>query len=241
MQNANYNKISNNLLKNFSKKGYVILNDILETYEVDFLRKICDELLLEPCKDNFVSEGKNINKGNNRRFLSHRHQDFTQLSNFLLSDIMKLLLVNFIGKSSYLFNEQFVVKGANSSSSFGWHQDSAYIPFDHKPYLTIWIALDDITSLNGPLCIISRNIERMTLVKHKWDNNAKELVGYHGKNIGIPIEVSSGSMIIFSSLTMHRSDANKSLNPRRAYVAQYSSEPIIDPDSGEMRRFATPL
>jgi|APSaa5957512493_1039668.scaffolds.fasta_scaffold17038_3 hypothetical protein len=48
-------------------------------------------------------------------------------------------------------------------------------------------------------------------------------------------------MLIFSSLTMHRSDDNKSFNPRRAYVAQYSTEPIIDPDSGENRRFATPL
>ena len=241
MQNANYIKISNNLLKDFSKNGYVILNDILGTYEIEFLRQICDELLLNPCKDNFVGEGKNINKGIDRRFLSHRHKDFTQLSNFLLSDSMKLLLVNFLGKSSYLFNEQFVVKGASTSSSFGWHQDSAYIPFEHKPYLTIWIALDDITSLNGPVCIIPRNIERMTLAKHNWDDNEKELVGYRGKKIGIPIEVSSGSMLIFSSLTMHRSDANKSLNPRRAYVAQYSSEPIIDPDSGKNRRFATPL
>jgi len=47
--------------------------------------------------------------------------------------------------------------------------------------LTIWIAFDDTTSLNRPVCIIPRNIERMTLVKHKWDDNEKELVGYRGK------------------------------------------------------------
>ena len=33
---------------------------------------------------------------------------------------------------------------------FSWHQDSGYVGYpDHKPYLTCWCALDDMSEENG--------------------------------------------------------------------------------------------
>jgi ectoine hydroxylase-related dioxygenase (phytanoyl-CoA dioxygenase family) len=58
------------------------------------------------------------------------------------------------GSEVYLFNEQWVVKGAEKGMKFGWHQDSGYIKFEegdtrHKPYVTCWCTLDDVTEENG--------------------------------------------------------------------------------------------
>jgi len=51
----------------------------------------------------------------------------------------------------------------------------------------------------------------------------------------------AGSIVAFSSLTLHSSGANVTETPRRAYVCQYSVGPIIDPETGRPKRFARPL
>ena len=51
----------------------------------------------------------------------------------------------------------------------------------------------------------------------------------------------AGTVVAFSSLTLHRSGANTTPNPRRAFVCQYSVEPIKDPETGELKRFAKPV
>ena len=48
----------------------------------------------------------------------------------------------------------------------------------------------------------------------------------------------AGSMIAFSSFTLHCSGPNKTKNIRRAYLVQYSAKPIRDPKSGVLKRFA---
>ena len=46
---------------------------------------------------------------------------------------------------------------------------------------------------------------------------------------------------MFSSVTFHRSGANTTDKPRRAYVAQYSAEPITHPESGHVTNLAIPM
>ena len=51
----------------------------------------------------------------------------------------------------------------------------------------------------------------------------------------------AGDIVAFSSLTPHRSGSNVTDVPRRAYVCQYSAEPIRDPKTGDLKRFAKPV
>ena len=51
----------------------------------------------------------------------------------------------------------------------------------------------------------------------------------------------AGTIVAFSSLTLHRSGANVTDRPRRAYVCQYTAEPLIVPETGEPKRFAKPV
>ena len=124
-------------------------------------------------------------------------------------------------------------------SSFNWHQDSGYINFEHKPYLTTWLALDDTHSLNGPLSIIPTNLEtEAKVLTHQWSDKSKDLFIEIDEAKVKTLHVAAGSLVVFSSLTPHSSGSNQSSSTRSAYLAQYSSEPIIDPNTGLNRNQA---
>ena len=131
------------------------------------------------------------------------------------------------------------MKEPNTQSSFNWHQDSGYINFDHKPYLTTWLALDDTHSLNGPLSVIPTNIGTTAeVLTHQWSDKSKDLFIEVDEAKAKTLHVAAGALVVFSSLTPHASGSNQSSKTRTAYLAQYSSEPIIDPNTGLNRNQA---
>jgi len=155
---------------------------------------------------------------------------------------MKDVMRNFLGEQLFLFNEQFVVKAPHTGTAFAWHQDGGYIPFAHQPYASLWVALDDTTIDNGALWLLPHAAEDGdSPAEHRWSEDGKEYVGYDGPKTGWPAEVAAGSAVAFTSLTMHRSSPNTTARARRAYLVQYSREPIQDPATGNNRHFATAL
>ncbi|WP_425038271.1 phytanoyl-CoA dioxygenase family protein [Primorskyibacter sp. S187A] len=220
----------------FRNTGWALAGRIQAT-TLDRLRNVCDRLLHTP-----PEAGRSLSLGDNRRFLAHAHLHDEDLRTVVLGPELKAVATHFLGAAPYLFNEQFVVKGPKTGAPFAWHQDSGYVGFEHKPYLSVWIALDDTTLENGPIYLLPRDLDRETHVEpHVWDEAAKERVGYTGAEPGQPALMSAGGIVVFSSLTLHRSSANTSDAPRRAYLAQYSTEPILDPTTGRPKSFATPL
>ena len=225
----------------FRKQGYCVIEDGVDADELAGLRAAAEVLLAEKPSD---GSGKfhNIGRGEARRFLRHRHTDFPAVERFLFSEKMRALTEELLGGESYLFNEQFVVKGPNTGASFAWHQDGAYVGFAHLPYLTVWIALDDTVIENGCVYLLPKDLDEDEAIKpHQWDEQGKELVGYSGDDPGRAMTCPAGTIVVFSSTTLHRSGENSTDKHRRAYVCQYTSEPIIDPKTGEVRNFAKPL
>ena len=221
----------------FQTNGYLTSVEPLDADALSMLQRICDELLEAPPQDG--GEGlHNIGLGRRRQFLRHRHPDYPELEEFLLTGASARLAWDLMGGKAYLFNEQFVVKGAKKGASFAWHQDGAYVGFDHPAYLTVWIALDDATEANGCVFILPRNLdEQPGIDPHEWVEDGTEMNGYSGDDPGTPVECPAGSIVGFSSLTLHRSGPNTTDRPRRAYICQYSPEPIIDPATGDLKRF----
>ena len=225
----------------YRRNGYRIFANEISESDLKILRTTCDALLAEPAEDG----GKGLHKiglGDARRFLRHRHTDFPALRDFVLGQTMADIARQCLGAEPLLFNEQFVVKGAGKGASFAWHQDSAYVGFDHAPYVTVWIALDDTTEENGCVYLLPRDIDAEPGIDpHEWHDDSNVLNGYFGDEEGEPMECSAGTVVAFSSITLHRSGPNTTDAPRRAYIAQYSAEPIRDPQTGNLKRFATPV
>jgi ectoine hydroxylase-related dioxygenase (phytanoyl-CoA dioxygenase family) len=150
-----------------------------------------------------------------------------------------------LGDTAYFFFDQFVVKGPEQGMPFSWHQDSGYVvgnggPPDHTPYLTCWCTLDDATLENGTVRLVPGS-HRQGLVPHQRQAGSNDLaVTVHAAK-EIAIEVPAGSVVAFSSLTLHATGANRSDRARRVYLAQYTPEVILNPGTRQLRRNAIPL
>ena len=166
------------LRRRFRERGYVATGESVSGTDLSMLRMACDSLLDEPVDDGGGGRHR-IGLGARRRFLAHRHESFPELERFVLTGRPAALATRLIGKKCQLFNEQFVVKGANCGASFAWHQDSAYVGFDHAPYLSVWIALDDTNADNGCVYLLPRNLDlEGSIDTHRWNDETRELLEF---------------------------------------------------------------
>ena len=163
---------------------------------------------------------------------------------FLFGDLMAELTHAVLGDEVYLFHEQYVVKAADKKTKFGWHQDSGYVGHYHKPYLSCWCALDDMSAANGTISILPYSRAGMKpddLFDHELDEETNDKVGYKGDDPGDLVEFPAGSIAVFSSRTFHKSGANTTDKMRRSYLAQYSAEPIMNKEGTAVQNHADPV
>ncbi|MEV0370587.1 phytanoyl-CoA dioxygenase family protein [Streptomyces sp. NPDC050636] len=227
----------------FQEEGYCVLPAIVPESLMELLDEECEQAIGNVHRE-MDTKGVDV-LGGSRRGLQYTpggcRNAQQRLREFLFSDLLQGICGQLIGPESYLIWDQFSVKmgtkGADEGGAhfendgspqslgyFSWHQDSGYVPLDHAPYLSCWVALDDVTAENGPLRVIPfSELGVRTRVTHTPDPLNGDLVGYFGSLPGVAIEVPRGSVICFSSTLFHSSSTNDTSSPRRAYLAQYSS------------------
>jgi ectoine hydroxylase-related dioxygenase (phytanoyl-CoA dioxygenase family) len=235
--------LTNQHRQQFQNNGFFVLeramsNDqltLIRTAAKEFISKTHDEM------DAAKTDSLNGNIRDNRYFIANRYRESAHLHEFLFSDLMADICRATIGDTAFLFYEQFVLKGAEKGVNFSWHQDSGYVKAKHKPYVSCWCALDDVNEENGTVYMLPYGrAGTKDRVEHVRDAAGRDLVGYHGTDPGDPVIAPAGSIAVFSSLCFHRSGANQSPRMRRVYLAQYSPEPILNPE-GKIAAFAEPL
>ncbi len=230
----------------FRREGFFVLEQVISEGVLEGLRAECQRYI-----DKFDAEMEakgldklGINHYKKRYFISNRGAESPIITRFLFGDLMADITHSTLGDNVYLFNEQYVVKAADKDTKFGWHQDSGYIGHYHKPYLSCWCALDDMSEENGTISVLSYERAGMKpddLYDHVVEEGTNDKVGYHGSDPGMPIIVPAGSIVVFSSRTFHRSGANKTNKMRRSYLAQYSTEPIMSKDNTKLWAQAVPF
>ena len=241
-------KLTQQKVNEFKSQGYLIFEDFVSSEVLSELKESLTSIFDEIDNDSNRLKQSYDNKHygdiskEGRKFLKNQSSYYPSIQRYLKSKPIKEIVTKLLDGDAFIFNEQFVIKEPNTPSSFNWHQDSGYVNFDHKPYLTTWLALDDTHPLNGPLSIIPTNIETTSeVITHQWSDKSKDLFIQVDESKAKELYVSEGTLVVFSSLTPHASGANQSSKTRTAYLAQYSSEPIIDPNTGLIRNQAIPI
>ncbi|KAI7897799.1 uncharacterized protein BX663DRAFT_527226 [Cokeromyces recurvatus] len=118
-------------------------------------------------------------------------------------------------EDTYLLNEQYIIKPPSifGLSQFAWHRDSDYyddVRHRQEPTVACWTALDDVNRFNGTV----------------------ELVDF--QNNSYLLEVPAGSILFMSHRLLHHSTSNSSPQKfRRAYMAQFSKQPLVYFDKKE--------
>jgi ectoine hydroxylase-related dioxygenase (phytanoyl-CoA dioxygenase family) len=231
------------LRRRFTVEGFFVIEEVVPAEDLEALRGECQRFIDERDRemDRLGVDTLDLDHRGSRYFV-HAYGKSPPIERFLFSDLMADVARAALGSTVYLFNEQYVVKAAERGMKFGWHQDSGFIPYTHPPYLTCWIPLDDVTEANGTVYLLpySRAGTR-EVVPHVRDDESNDLVGYFGDDPGDPVIVPAGSIACFSSTLFHRSGPNTTDHVRRVYLAQYSTEQILDDARTEPRHLAEPF
>lgn len=111
-----------------------------------------------------------------------------------------------------------------------WHQDEYYIPTRDKSLVGAWIAIDDANIENGCLWIIPGS-HKPGYIRNRISNTSGEYadadtidVTAYPRELQVPVEVKSGTVVFFNGYTLHSSLRNKTnANFRTALVNHYMS------------------
>ncbi|NQU39798.1 MAG: phytanoyl-CoA dioxygenase family protein [Lentisphaerae bacterium] len=234
-------KVPQDQIDQYNDEGYMILEGVIPAGLLTILREECSYFMgyCDAEMDARQVEKEGLNYRRNRYFIGNRYHTSPRLWRFIYSNLMAEVSRAALGPNVQLFNEQWVVKAAEKGGAFSWHQDSGYVKHGdaqttHRPYLTCWCTLDDVSEANGSVYLLphSRGGTKDHVADHVRDAGTNDLVGYRGDDPGISITAPAGSIVAFTSYNFHRSGRNTTPHMRRVYLTQYSAEPILKQDGG---------
>ena len=239
--------ITDEQVEQYQREGWFILESVIPDSALAALQAECMRLV-EQFESEMLAKGEtshNISHYKKRYFISNRSASSPIMTEFLYGDLMAELCRALLGDTAYLFNEQYVVKAADTDTKFAWHQDSGYVGHYHRAYLSLWCALDDMSVENGTVYILPYSRDGRgdsdEITDHEREERSNDQVGYRGDDPGEPAIVPAGSIVVFSSRTFHRSGANMTDEYRRCYLAQYSAEPILNRAGTGLHARAEPI
>lgn len=232
-------------LEAFAREGYVVLERALSAEWLAALRAEADHALT--WHEGEIAAQKTVDRLNyvgEHYFIPGRSRERPALADYLRSELMVECARALIGPEAYLFIELFVLKLAQNRVPFGWHQDHGYVDaygYGHYPAnLSLWTALDDVTAENGALEVLPFTERRFdTVPPHSQDDHGNFVADF-GVTSGTMLPVPAGSVVVMSGLLPHRSGLNTSDTVRRAYLCQFSPQPVVD-DRGRAIQMAVPL
>ena len=235
--------------RRFREDGFCILKDVVSDDLLALLRQECAHFVQREDQkmDALGVDQIGITHRGKRYHAAFCFRERAVLGKYLFSEAMEEICRALLGPHSFLFFDGFVVKGAETGMKLAWHQDSGYVnavdgDIEHKPYITCWCPLDDVTEANGTIHILPiSECGIKTCVPHEFDPLSNDWVGYFGPLKGTPVIAKAGSLAVFSSLTMHSSGANTTPRLRRAFISQYSAEPVLTADGTMLWANAIPF
>lgn len=152
---------------------------------------------------------------------------------FVSGEPFASLAHDLVGPDVRVFWDQAVYKHGADPRPFPWHQDNGYGFVAPESYLTCWVALVDTTEGNGCPRVLPGRHREGTFVHEPCDDGFALPIGDHA---GVPVPLCAGDVLCFSSLLPHATGPNRTGAPRRAYLAQYTTEDAVylrgDPAAG---------
>ena len=212
----------------YNDDGFLLLEEALDVAQLREIIESMDQLANET--DTFLKtlEDDRLSIAESGAILFGIHPCLRSdlVKNFISHQPFTDLCHDLIGPNVRVYWDQLVYKQTEKPRRFPWHQDNGYGFVQPQQYLTCWIPLVDVHVGNGCPWIVPK-VHRMGTLFHEYiDPLGYECFANHPD--AIPVEAKAGSIVIFSSLTPHKTGPNTSDETRKAYIVQYA------PDKAEL-------
>lgn len=215
--------MTNDQAEQFDEEGWFILSDAFDADEMDAIAGAIDpfEQKVEAYLRGLEGGRMFIAKADAITFTTHLVAKSETLRAFARHTVFQDLCADIIGPRARLYWDQAVYKKPGNPEEFPWHQDNGYTFIEPQQYLTCWLALNDATTENGCPCVAPGIHKRGTL-KHWPTPNGFACLERPERIVEAPVR--KGSIVVFSSLTPHRTGPNLTGGVRKAYILQYAPD-----------------
>ncbi len=196
----------------FDRDGYFVVEDLFSPEE-------CDHVLDHLERATFELALGDEDEG----ALSYRpllHTASPELQRVATDPRWGGVVMPLLGADVRLYWEQGVAKPPQARTELPWHQDNGYAPTIPEEYVTCWLALDDADLDNGCIHVLPGSHKEGTRPHHDVAGSPFR-GGFDGDDAGVGLPVRRGSVLVFSSLILHRSGPNTTDRHRRAWILQY--------------------
>jgi ectoine hydroxylase-related dioxygenase (phytanoyl-CoA dioxygenase family) len=217
--------------RSYDEKGYFILENAFSpetvagvTSEIDPVEEKVEGLLRKQ-KDGTLF----IAKAGAITFSPHLVVRSKRLREFCAGPVFQDLAHDLLGPEVRLYWDQAVYKKTEVQREFPWHQDNGYTYVEPQRYLTCWVALTDASVESGCPWVVP-GLHRRGTLRHWMTDLGWQCLETAEEAVAAP--VAAGGIVVFSSLTPHRTGPNLTDAVRKAYIVQFAPEGarLVKPD-----------
>lgn len=220
-----FETLSNAQVKSFDQEGFFLFKNAFTEDEISRLAEAIDPF--EAQTEEFLRTRENgeyfISKADAITFVPHLVNRSPVIKSFAKHKVLASIAKDLLGNNTRLYWDQSVYKKPENPKPFPFHQDNGYTFINPQVYLTCWIPLVDVDENNGCPWVVP-GMHRMGTLAHKTTKLGYELFPAHDQQISVPAK--AGDIVVFSSLTPHKTGPNLSANTRKAYILQYAPDGI---------------
>ena len=223
MPSGPYRILSDLQAKQFDEDGYVLLEGVLDPAEVAALTAALDVeeerttewLRTQPGGTFSIASAEQIT------FTTHLVGRLPAARSFASAAVFADLCRDIIGPACRLYWDQAVYKKPEPDREFPWHQDNGYTFVEPQQYLTCWVPLTDATVDNGCPWVVP-GLHRLGTLAHRPTRLGFQCLD--DPDGAVAVEAAPGDVVVFSSLTPHRTGPNRTDALRKAYILQYAPD-----------------
>ena len=219
--------ISQNQVDFYTQNGFITVEDVVPTSDLDELRRVADEFVEESRSvtdhtDKFDLEPGHTPENPKLRRLKEPQKHHDVFARMLRSDAVLDVVESLLGPNIRTIGSKLNMKSPEGGSQVEWHTDWAFYPHTNDDILEVGIPLDDMELENGALMGLGGSHRGAELSHH--ENGV--FVGAVSRDQfdieeATPFLLKAGGISLHHVRLLHGSAPNLSTRPRRLLLQGY--------------------